>query len=94
MPQVPAFATADPAHGMTEASPGHVQNLVAGSWLDADHVRNDIIDPMDGQRFLHVPDTRVHTPFIEGLRSCPKSGLHNPLKNMTLLIISPDSSSA
>jgi 1-pyrroline-5-carboxylate dehydrogenase len=78
MPQVPAFATADPAHGMTEASPGHVQNLVAGSWLDADHVRNDIIDPMDGQRFLHVPDTRVHTPFIEGLRSCPKSGLHNP----------------
>jgi 1-pyrroline-5-carboxylate dehydrogenase len=80
MPQVPAFATADPAHGMTEASPGHVQNLVAGSWLDADHIRDDIIDPMNGQRFLHVPDTRVHTPFIGGLRSCPKSGLHNPLK--------------
>ena len=62
MSQVPAFATADPAHGMTEASPGHVRNLVAGSWLDADHVRDDIIDPMNSQRFLHVSDTRVHTP--------------------------------
>lgn len=81
MTQLPAFATVDPVSGMTGNSPGHVRNLVAGSWADARHVRDDIVDPMNGQRFLDVPDTRDHAPFIQGLRSCPKSGLHNPLKN-------------
>ena len=81
MSQVPAFATVDPAGGMTESDPGRVRNLVAGSWIDADNIRDDIIDPMNGQRFLHVPDTSDHVPYIEGLRGCPESGLHNPLKN-------------
>lgn len=81
MTNVPAFATVDPAGSMTEAVPGHVQNLVGGHWVDADRIRDDIIDPMNGQKFLRVPDTRDHAPFIAGLKSCPKSGLHNPLKN-------------
>ena len=80
MTNVPAFATVDPANGMTEADPGRVQNLVGGNWLDADHVRGDIIDPMNGEKFLVVPETRNHAPFIAGLKSCPKSGMHNPLK--------------
>jgi 1-pyrroline-5-carboxylate dehydrogenase len=81
MPHVPVFATVDPGNGMTESDPGRVQNLVAGRWADADIIRNDIIDPMNGQRFLQVPETTNHAPFIAGLKSCPKSGLHNPLKN-------------
>ena len=81
MTNVPAFATVDPADGMTAADPGQVQNLVGGNWLDADHVRGDIIDPMNGEKFLVVPETRDHAPFIAGLKSCPKSGAHNPLKN-------------
>ena len=81
MTHVPAFATVDPANGMTETDPGRVQNLVAGVWGDADQIRDDIIDPMNGQKFLNVPDTREHAPFIAGLKSCPKSGMHNPLKN-------------
>lgn len=81
MTNVPAFATVDPANGMTEADPGRVQNLVGGNWLDAEHVRDDIVDPMNGQKFLEVPDTRDHAPFIAGLKSCPKSGQHNPLKS-------------
>ena len=81
MANVPAFATVDPAEGMTEANAGRVQNLVGGNWVDAERVRDDIVDPMNGQKFLKVPDTRDHAPFIAGLRSCPKSGLHNPLKN-------------
>jgi len=81
MPHVPAFATVDPSDGMTEASPGRVQNLVAGSWVDADRNRDDIIDPMNGQKFLQVPETQEHESFIEGLKNCPKSGMHNPLKN-------------
>ena len=55
MPKVPQFATIDPADGMTESDPGRVQNLIAGSWADADRVREDIIDPMNGQKFLLVP---------------------------------------
>ncbi len=81
MPNVPAFATVDPADGMTVSDPGRVQNLAGGTWVDADHVREDIVDPMNGQKFLMIPDSRDHAPFIEGLNSCPKSGLHNPLKN-------------
>ena len=81
MSKVPQFATVDPAGGMTESYPGRVQNLIAGSWADADHVRDDIIDPMNGQKFLQVPDTQDHAPFIAGLKNCPKSGMHNPLKN-------------
>lgn len=81
MPHLPEFATVDPIDGMTESSPGSVRNLVAGIWADAARIRDDIIDPMTGQRFLDVPDTRDHKPFIESLRRCPKSGLHNPLKN-------------
>jgi 1-pyrroline-5-carboxylate dehydrogenase len=81
MPHVPAFATVDPANGMTQSDPGRVRNLVAGSWTDADRIRDDIIDPMNGQKFLQVPETGDHAPFIAGLKTCPKSGLHNPLKN-------------
>jgi len=81
MPHVPAFTTVDPADGMTGADPGRVQNLVAGSWVDAAHIRDDIVDPINGEKFLDVPGTRDHARFLQGLKSCPKSGLHNPLKN-------------
>jgi len=78
---VASFATVDPFDGMTGDAPGLVQNLVAGSWVSASAVRQDIVDPMNGQRFLDVPDTQDVAPYIAGLQSCPKSGLHNPLKN-------------
>jgi 1-pyrroline-5-carboxylate dehydrogenase len=81
MSSVPAFATVNPFSGMTGNNPGILQNLVAGSWEDSDSGLIDIIDPMNGEVFLKVPDTREHAPFIAGLRSCPKSGMHNPLKN-------------
>ena len=81
MSDVPAFATVDPVDGLTGADPGRAHNLVAGAWDAANSVRDDIVDPMNGQRFLHIPDTRDHAPFLAGLKSCPKSGLHNPLKN-------------
>jgi len=81
MSRVPEFATVDPYDGMTATHPGVLQNLVGGQWLDAEDGVDDIIDPMNGDAFLKVPDTRDHAPFIAGLRSCPKSGVHNPLKN-------------
>jgi 1-pyrroline-5-carboxylate dehydrogenase len=81
MSHLPEFATVDPFDGMTADHPGVVRNLVAGKWVDAGTLRSDIVDPMDGSPFLSVPDTTDHEPFIAGLKSCPKSGLHNPHKN-------------
>jgi 1-pyrroline-5-carboxylate dehydrogenase len=79
--KIPAFATVDPFDGMTGSEPGVLQNLVGGEWVSVSNVNKDIVDPMNGEPFLEIPDTQDVAPFIVGLRSCPKTGLHNPLKN-------------
>ena len=58
MSRVPAFTTVDPFAGMTGENPGTLQNLVSGSWDDSDSGYADIIDPMNGEVFLKVPDMR------------------------------------
>ena len=78
MSQVPEFATVDPWNGMTADIPGPVQNLAGGRWFGDTRLRSDILDPLHGGLFLSVPDTTDHAPFIAGLKSCGKSGLHNP----------------
>lgn len=80
MPRVPEFATVDPFDGMTPANPGMLQNLVAGQWVDGDGGYDDLIDPMNGEAFIKEPHTSDFSPYVDGLKSCPKSGLHNPLK--------------
>ncbi len=77
----PTFATVDPFNGMNASEPGVVENLVAGNWATVASVREDIPDPLCGGDFLRVPDTDDLSPFIAGLDTCPKTGLHNPLKN-------------
>jgi 1-pyrroline-5-carboxylate dehydrogenase len=75
-----SFATVDPFAGMTGARPGRLHNLVGGRWVDPGTFRDDIVDPLNGEAFLEVPDTTDLAPFIAGLEGCPKSGVHNPLK--------------
>ncbi|MEM7501830.1 MAG: aldehyde dehydrogenase family protein [Pseudomonadota bacterium] len=81
MPNMPGFATVDPFAGMTADAPGRVQNLCAGEWQSAPTLRDDLPDPMTGERFLDVPFTTDHDDYIAGLAGCSKHGLHNPLKN-------------
>lgn len=81
MAAVPDFATVDPFDGMRSSAPGRVQNLCAGAWRDGNAYRDDIPDPMSGERFLEVPDTKEQAPFVAGLAGCPKYGLHNPVRN-------------
>jgi 1-pyrroline-5-carboxylate dehydrogenase len=76
-----AFATVDPFEGMGPENPGVLQNLVGSQWRDTPGYRGDILDPLTGEVFLKVPDTTDLVPFISGLESCPKTGLHNPLKH-------------
>lgn len=76
-----AFATVDPFEGMNASTPGIAQNLVGGNWSSDTEFRDDLFDPLNDGAFVNVPDTTDITPFLESLVSCPKSGLHNPLKN-------------
>jgi len=81
MSQIPGFATIDPFNGMTPDNPGVARSLVAGSWLDSNDFLPDVPDPMSGGGFLKIPDTTDIEPFINSLKTCPKSGMHNPQKN-------------
>jgi len=74
--------TVDPYQEMNSDSPGEVCNLLKGEWIQGTRFREDIPDPLNGETFLKVPDTTEYSEFINSLDSCPKSGMHNPLKNV------------
>ena len=78
---MPAWATVDPDR-MSAASPAIGKNLVGGEWVEAAS-QHSVIDPLNGEAFLHVPDTSEGEigAYVERMRSCPRTGLHNPIKN-------------
>ena len=83
---VSAWATIDPARlGETE-QPYAVSNLVHGQWTVVSANRMSIPNPMDKNKpdLFTIPDTQVNElePFYQSLRAVPKTGLHNPLKNV------------
>ena len=63
--------------------PYTVKNCMGGEWIPTKEVRL-IPNPMNGTDLCVVPKTQgvAFAPFEQQLRSCPKSGLHNPLKNV------------
>ena len=79
--RVASFATVDPFDGMTASSPAQLQNLVGGRWVSEPQLLT-VVDPLTGEKFIEMPDTQDVAPFVAGLRSCPKTGLHNPLKSV------------
>ena len=82
MTHLSKFATVDPFNGMNPDKPGKCQNLVSGQWRDEAKHFDNIPDPMNGENFIQIPNTENIDDFIKNLASCPKSGLHNPLKNV------------
>ena len=83
MSSVPSWATVDP-FTMSAASPAVGRNLVGGKWCDAAS-QHSVVDPLNGEAFVKVPDTTVGEigPFVERMASCPRSGVHNPIKNVS-----------
>jgi hypothetical protein len=67
---------------MSGTKPAQVSNLVYGEWQQSEK-EMVIPDPLNGEPFLHVPDTQLYEvePFVASMRSIPKSGMHNPFKN-------------
>jgi hypothetical protein len=81
---VPEWATADPLAMGTTPELHAVCNLVGGKWTKAKSTMT-IPHPMDrdAHPIFTLPDTQSDelAPFFASLRSVPKSGMHNPLKN-------------
>lgn len=68
---------------MSAARPAVGKNLVGGQWTETS-TQHTVIDPLNGEEFVLVPDTRGEEilPFVERMRNCPRHGLHNPIKNV------------
>lgn len=77
-----SFATVDPKT-MSGAQPGRLSHLVGGEWVQSPSWL-DVHDPMNGEVFLYAPNPTSDElqPFVDSLAACPKSGMHNPLKNV------------
>jgi len=62
-----------------------VHNRVNGVWTTSKAAPIQIVDPINknNPKLQLVQNTQLDEiePFIESLRQCKKSGLHNPLKN-------------
>jgi len=84
MASVPSWASVDPAAMGVQSEPHAVLNCVAGKWTPAKQTMS-FPDPInrDNPDIFTIPDTQMDElkPFIESMRSVPKTGLHNPLKN-------------
>mmetsp|Transcript_10061 Transcript_10061/g.18301 ORF Transcript_10061/g.18301 Transcript_10061/m.18301 type:complete len:556 (-) Transcript_10061:239-1906(-) len=87
---MPAWATVNP-YAMSGQQPAKSYNLVAGEWTEAKTTRS-IIDPLNGEKYLEIPETSVEElqPFIDGMLSCPRSGLHNPMRNVERYVMLGD----
>lgn len=84
---LPSWATLNPSSLGSAPDPHAVPNLVSGSWdASTPSSRISIPHPLDRDAppICTVPDTLTSElgPFVNSLGSCPKSGLHNPLKNV------------
>ena len=89
MSSVPVWANVDPDAMGKDGEPHVVHNLVNGKWQHTKSGQNIFVpDPMDASNsnpiFL-VADTKADElgPFIESMKRVSKSGVHNPLKNVS-----------
>jgi 1-pyrroline-5-carboxylate dehydrogenase len=61
----------------------HPRNIIDGQYVDTAKMTT-IINPLDGTDMFEQPDTQVDEikPFLDSLAKCPKSGRHDPIKNV------------
>ena len=83
---VPEWASCNPWElGTSNDSVHEVLNCVDGKWTGDTKSKMTIPHPLDRDAppIFTIPDTQEDelAPFFESLRKCPKTGLHNPLKN-------------
>lgn len=64
-----------------------LSNYINGDWRNTAKYE-DFPDPLEGYNYLKVPLTEKQemSDIISSMNSCPKHGLHNPLKNVNRYI--------
>jgi len=64
-----------------------LSNYINGEWKNTAKYE-EYLDPLEGYNYLKVPLTEKDemTDIISSMKSCPKHGLHNPLKNVNRYI--------
>jgi 1-pyrroline-5-carboxylate dehydrogenase len=82
-----AFAKTDP-FTVSAASPTKLYNLVGGVWKETKNY-TWVVDPMNGEKFMQMPNTSKEElmEFAKDMAAVPKSGLHNPLKNLSRYVL-------
>jgi 1-pyrroline-5-carboxylate dehydrogenase len=84
----PVWATIDVGEMGKSPTPYAVSNLVGGEWKKA---KSEMLIPHPLDKNQHsifsVPDTDISElePYFTSMRKVPKSGVHNPLKNVSSL---------
>lgn len=66
-----------------QSLPHTVNNLLGGKWVGS-ATSETVVDPLNGSTMLTVPRTAASEiqPFIDSLAACPKTGMHNPFRNV------------
>lgn len=69
---------------LSGSAPSTVQNFVSGEWKTAASLIK-IPDPLNGEEFIKVSNTSIpeSQEFLNASRKIPKSGLHNPFRDVT-----------
>ena len=77
------WSTVDP-ETLSPSNPAKLQNLVDGKWQGTASYL-EFLDPLKGGHIMSVPNTSVSETedFLNSARAVPKSGLHNPFKDIT-----------
>ena len=59
-----------------------IKNLVNGKWYETKNYEK-VFNVLNGKLYCKVPNTSKEEikPFLDSIKSIPKSGLHNPFKN-------------
>eukprot|EP00768_Dysnectes_brevis_P004595 gnl/Dysnectes_brevis/331_a366_6752.p1 GENE.gnl/Dysnectes_brevis/331_a366_6752~~gnl/Dysnectes_brevis/331_a366_6752.p1 ORF type:complete len:538 (-),score=84.64 gnl/Dysnectes_brevis/331_a366_6752:67-1647(-) len=78
----PSWASCD-IKATFDGTPHVMQNRLNGEWVSVSSTTS-LVNPINGAPMVIIPNTSLEeaTGFITSLKKCPKSGLHNPLKNV------------
>lgn len=79
--KIPEWATVNP-YTLNEKTCYKMQALVGGKWKDKASSYVTVVDPLNGDKFLQIPnsDQAEIQEFVNSSKQCPKSGMHNMFK--------------
>lgn len=64
--------------------PYRLANFINGEWTNSNNSTRAVVDPLNGEPFIEMPGLhdRDYAKVCQAIKATPKSGLHNPIKNI------------